>query len=199
MSSAVYPILPGLTYDVTRTPTWSTTTKKATSLRSYRNANASYPIYHYKLSYDVLRQTIGYTEMAILAGFFNARKGGFDSFLFTDPDDNSVTLQAIGIGDSATTQFQLVRTFGGYVEPVFDTNGSPALTVNGVAQVLGSDYTISATSLVTFTVAPGVGFAVKWTGSYYRRAVFSQDSAEFNKFMQNLWELKQIELEGVKP
>lgn len=199
MSNAVFPVLPGLTYDVTRTPTWSTTTKKATSMRSYRQANASYPIYHYKLSYDVLRQTIGFSEMSTLAGFFNARQGGFDSFLLIDPDDNTVTLQAAGVGDGSTVAFQLVRTFGGFVEPVFDLNGTPSIYVNGVLRTAGTDYTISATGVVTFTVAPGAGLTVAWSGSFYRRVVFSQDLAEFNKFMQGLWELKSIELEGVRP
>jgi uncharacterized protein (TIGR02217 family) len=198
MSNTVFPTFPGLTFDVTRTPVWSTTTKSSVSQREFRIANSSYPVYHFKLAYEVLRQTPGYTEMATLVGFFNARNGSFDSFLFTDPDDNAVTLQAIGIGDGGTTLFQLVRSFGGYVEPVFDTNGAPALTVNGVAQVAGSDYTISATGLVTFTVAPGVGFIVKWTGSYYRRVRFSTDSAEFQKFLRDLWTLKTIELQGFK-
>ena len=199
MSNAVYPTFPGLTFDVTRTPTWSTTTIRSTSLRAYRSANASFPIYRFKLSYEFLRQTGVLTEMATLAGFFNARKGGFDSFLFADPDDYSIVNQLVGIGDAAATQFQLVRTFGGYLEPVYDQSGITGIYINGFAKALGTDYTVSATGLLTFVVAPGAGLTVAWTGTYYRRVVFAQDAAEFGKFMQNLWTLKTVELEGVKP
>ncbi len=199
MSNAVFPTLPGLTFDITRTPEWSTTTKKAVSLRSYRWANASYPLYHYKLKYELLRQTTGFTELATLVGFFNARNGGFDRFLFQDPDDYTVTAQAIGIGDGSNKLFQLVRTFGGYVEPVFDANSAPLIYVNGVLKTLTTDYTVSATGLVTFVTAPGAGLAVTWTGTYYRGVVFAQDMAEFSKFSQNLWDLKVVELVSAKP
>ena len=195
MSNSIYPTLPGLVFDVTRTPVWSTTTKVATSLRSYRNANASYPLYRYKLSYEILRQTLGYSEMATLAGFFNARQGGFDSFLFLDPDDSYVAAQAIGTGDGSTTKFQLVRTFGGYVEPVFDWF-SQSIFDNGAA---AGAYSVSASGLVTFTTAPLAGHAITWTGVYYRRVVFAQDTAEFTKFMQALWSLKTVSIESAKP
>lgn len=131
MSQAVYPTLPGLEFNCTRTPKWSTTRKTAVSLREYRSANASYPVYHYKLSYEFLRNTASFPELATLAGFFNARNGSFDSFLFTDPDDNTANLQLIGTGDGANKLFQLVRTFGAYVEPVFDPNSAPLIYVGG--------------------------------------------------------------------
>ena len=199
MSNAVFPTFPGLMFDVTRTPVWSTTTVKAVSLRAYRTANASFPIYRFKLSYEFLRQTGALNEMAALAGFFNARQGGFDSFLFADPDDNTATNQAIGTGDGVATQFQAVRTFGGYLEPVYDFSAAPTVYINGTTKTPGTDYVISAGGLIYFTVAPAAGALVTYTGSYYRRVVFAQDSAEFGKFMQNLWTLKTIELEGVKP
>ena len=163
MSNAIYPTLPGLTFGTTRTPIWSTTTKVATSLRDYQSANASYPLYRYKLSYEVLRQTPGYAEMATLVGFFNARQGGFDSFLFLDLDDSSVIGQTFGAGNGSTVQFQLVRTFGGYVEPVFDVNGPIQIYVAGSLKTAGTDYLVGITGVVTFTAAPAAGAATKVT------------------------------------
>lgn len=199
MSNAVYPTLPGLTFGTTRTPVWSTTTKIATSLRDYQNANASYPQYRYKLSYEVLRQTPGYAEMATLVGFFNARQGGFDSFLFVDPDDNYVTRQAIGTGDGASVQFQLVRMFGGFVEPVFDLAGAPSVYVAGTLKTPGSDYTANALGLLTFAAAPAAGAVVTWTGGYYRRVRFAQDSIEFMQFLHGRWDARTVELMSKKP
>ena len=131
--------------------------------------------------------------------FFNARSGSFDSFLWTDPDDNSVTAQSFGAGDGSTISFQLTRTFGGYAEPVFDTNSTPAISVNGVLKTAGTDYTISSTGVVTFAAAPGSTLPLTWTGTYYRRVRFASDSAEFAQFLKNLWELKAVELIGVNP
>lgn len=199
MSNAVFPVMPGLTWDITRVPLWSTTVKTATSGREYRTANWSYPRYRYKMVYAFLRQQTGFTEMAQLAGFFNARQGAFDSFLFTDPDDNSVTAQQIGIGDGSNKLFQLIRSFGGYLEPVFDVHSTPQIYVNGVLKTVTTDYTISATGLVTFVAAPGNTLPVTWTGTYYRRMRFEQDLAEFSAFMSLLWELKTLQLISVKP
>ena len=159
----------------------------------------SYPRYKFKLSYSFLRQGGALNDLATLVGFFNARGGDFDSFLFTDVDDCTVTAQGFGTGDAATTQFQLVRGFGGFVEPVFDVNSAPLIYVNGALKTLGSDYTLSAAGLVTFAAAPGAALAITWTGTYYRRMYFAQSTAEFSKFMSNLWELKTVELESWKP
>lgn len=203
MSNAVLPSFPGKTPEVTRRPEWSTTSKTSVSGREFPTANWSYPRYFYKLSYEFLRQGQGmglsHTELADLAGFFNARQGSFDSFLFTDPNDNSVTVQVIGNGTGALLQFQLVRTFGGFVEPVFDVNGPAQIFVNGVLQTLTTHYTLSASGLVTFVTAPGDGLAVTWSGSYFRRVRFVQDVADFQKFMSNLWNLKTLEFRSVKP
>lgn len=199
MSNAVYPTLPGLMPGVTRAPVWSTSVKTSVSQREYRVANASYPIYRYKLAYDVLRQTTGFAEMATLVAFFNARGGSFDSFLWADPDDNSVTAATFGTGDGSTVAFQLLRSFGGYAEPVFDTNSTPTISAGGVLKTSGTDYTISATGLVMFAVAPAGAVALTWTGTFYRRVRFSSDTAEFAQFMKNLWELKSVELVGCKP
>ncbi len=199
MSQAIFPALPGLLWDITRTPVWSTTKKVAVSLRQYRSANASYPIYRVRMAFEFLRQSNGYSEMATLAGFFNARQGGFDSFLWTDPDDNSVITQALGTGDGSNRLFQLVRTFGGYVEPVFDVNAAPQIYVNAVLKTLTTDYTLSATGLVAFVTAPGNGVAVTWSGTYYRRVCFTQDQAEFSQFMNKLWTFRALDMESVKP
>ena len=85
------------------------------------------------------------------------------------------------------------------MEPVFDVNSTPQIFVNGVLQTLTTHYTISATGLVTFVTAPAGALSVTWTGTYYRRMSFLQSTAEFTKFMSNLWSLKTLELISQKP
>lgn len=199
MSQLTFPTLAGLEWNVTRQPIWSTTKRESVSGRQFRVANYSYPRYRYTMSFSKLRQGGTFTELAQLVSLFNNCYGDFDTFLYTDPDDNTVTAQAVGVGDGFTKVFQLVRTFAGFVEPVYGLNGAPQIYVNGVLKTLTTDYTLSINGLLTFVVAPPAAQAVTWTGTYYRRVNFSQGVMEFNKFMQNLWELKKCEFESWRP
>jgi uncharacterized protein (TIGR02217 family) len=200
MSNAIFPnTFAGLEWNTTREPIWSTSKRSSVSGRAFHIANFSYPRYRYKLSYSVLQQRAAFTELTQLAGFFNARQGDFDTFLFTDPNDNAAAAQTIGSGNAVATQFQLVRSFGSYIEPVYDVNGTAQIFVNGVLKTLTTDYTISASGVVTFVAAPGAGLAITWTGSFYRRVRFEKSSAEFTQFLKNLWSLKSLELVSYKP
>ena len=199
MSNAVFPTLPGLAWNVMRRPRWSTVAKQSVSGREFRAAQFSYPIWEYELSYEVLRGSSALPEVQQLIAFFNARSGSYDTFLYTDPDDKSVTAQQFGVGDGSNKVFQLVRAYGGYIEPVYDVNGAPSIYVNGALKTLTTDYTISSTGLVTFVTAPGVSMPVTWTGNFYWRCRFLQDEAEFNQFLYQLWELKRLTFKTVKP
>lgn len=200
MSNAVFPSLPGLTWGQQRSVLAPPVTVKTTpSQREFRARDATIPRYQYSLVYEFLRSGGGFAELQQMVGFFNARGGSFDSFLYTDPDDNGVTAQAFGAGDGSSTAFQLVRSLGGFAEPVWDVNGVPLVYVAGVAKTPGADYTLSSTGVITFTSAPAAAAALTWTGSYYRRVRFLRDQADFNKFMQDLYELKKIEFVSTKP
>jgi uncharacterized protein (TIGR02217 family) len=168
-------------------------------MREFRVANASFPRYRYVLTFEFLRQRTGLTEWSTLVGFINARQGGFDSFLFTDPDDYTTTAQLIGNGNGVNRAFQLVRIFGGFIEPVYDTNSAPQLYLNGVLQTVVTNYTVDGAGLVTFVTAPAAGVVVTWSGTYYRRVCFTQDTTSFTKFMNNTWSLKSLEFMTVLP
>lgn len=196
MGNAVFPTLPGLKFGVRRRPQWSTTIKRAVSGREFRFSNAVYPTYLYRLQYEFLRDyRSGVDELRSIEGFFNARGGAFDSFLWTDPDDNTATLQSFGTGNGSQTQFQLMRTFGGYSAPVYGPNGTPSIYRAGT--LVTSGVTVSSTGLVTFTTAPTSGQALTWSGPYYIRVRFEQDAVDLEKFMFQLWELKQVEFRSV--
>lgn len=200
MSQAVFPAMPGLKWGVRRSPFWSTSRKTAVSGREYRAANMIYPRYRYRLTYEFLRDLrAGVDELRTLVGFFNSRRGSFDSFLFADLDDATASGENFGLGNGSTTQFQLVRTFGGFVEPVYDLNGAPQIYKEGVLQTVTTHYTIGSTGVVTFVTAPANGQALTWTGSYYWRCCFERDSADFEKFLKDLWDLKQCDLITVLP
>jgi uncharacterized protein (TIGR02217 family) len=202
MSQAIFPNLPGLTWNVIKAPLWSTKVQQSVGGKEVRAQFFSRPIYTWTLVYELLRQGSAFLEFQTLIGFFNARQGKFDSFLFTDPVDNSVITQNFGTGDGVTTAFQLVRDYGaaGFTgrENVYDLNGAASIYVAGVLKTLTTDYSISATGVVTFVGAPAAAAALTWTGSYYWRVRFDLDQAEFNNFLSQLWEAKKITLVSVK-
>ncbi len=206
MSTAVFPTFAGLGWSVARSEIWKTRTQEAISGKETRIADWSYPRHQWTLAFDFLRQGnlsgTNYAEFAALAGFFNLRQGGFDTFLYADPDDNAVNGQAIGAGDGATTSFQLVRAFGGFVEPILAPNAVTRVALNGVTQST-SLYTVNgwgsaAPGTVAFTSPPGVGVSIVADFSFYFPCRFAADHLDFEKFMAALYQLKKIEFISLK-
>lgn len=199
MSNAIFPALPGLAWDVVKTPRWNTKVQSSVGGKEVRARFFAAPIWRWQLSYEVLRQASAFQELQTLVGFFNQRQGRFDSFLYSDPTDNSVTAEQFGTGNGSQVTFQLVRNYGGFVESVVNVNVFATLYVNGVAKTYGPDYTVdNSTGLVTFAVAPASGAVLTWTGTYYWRVRFDQDTADFQNFLNQLWTLKQLVLVSVK-
>jgi uncharacterized protein (TIGR02217 family) len=186
MSNAILPLFPGVSWGVIKRPLWATNVADAVSGRQYSLRRRIYPLWQFKLPYEVLRSTASLTEMQQIVGFFNARNGRYDDFLFQDPRENSVTAQAFGVGDALTRTFELVRTYGGFAEPVGGVNTATLrIYVNGVLKTVTTDYTISSDwRYITFTVAPAASAALTWTGSYYYRCRFLNDDIPFEEFMQ---------------
>jgi len=196
MSNAVFPVLPGLTWDIPTSPQFNTKVHRAVSGYEVRAAFMTYPLWKFALKYEVLRDNAAFNELKTLAGFFNARQGQFDSFLYVNPSDSSVTASQFGVGTGTQYIFQLSRSYGGYVEPVHNLNGAPSIYVNGVLKTLTTDYSISATGLVTFLSSPPNGASITWTGSFYYRCRFLADTVDFNQFMKNLFNVNKLEFIG---
>lgn len=195
MSDAVFPVLPGLKWNIKRTPSWKTLSAESVSGKEIAVALMAYPRRSYSLSYEVLRAG-ALAELETLEGFFNLRRGRFDTFLYSDPDDYTVTDQAFGTATGTTAPFQLIRTRGGFTEPVRALNGVPGIKVAGVAQTEGVDYTRSATGLIT-PLSAWTG-ALTWSGTYYWRCRFLRDESEFDQFLKDLWQLQRIDFRTVK-
>lgn len=202
MSNSLFPSLPGLAFPVTKTPMWKTTTQEAQSGKEVRIGKWSFPRWKYSLPFEFLRDRADpKDELWELLGFFNQHRGSHESWLFEDPDDKSVTAQSFGTGNGARTVFQLLRTKGGFTEPVRGNptsgDGVPAIYKNGVLQTISTHYTI-ANGIVTFTSAPANGVALTWTGGYYWRCRFSDDYVDVSKFAKDLWEAQKVEFVSVK-
>lgn len=198
MSNAVFPTLIGLEWNIERTPIWNNLLLESASGKDATLALWSFPKYQYKLSYAFLNDATT-TDLKTIIGFFNSRLARYDSWLYQDPgDQTSATQQNIGTGNGSNKAFQLVRVYGGFVEPIQNVNGNPLIYVNGVLKTLTTDYTVGPTGIITFVSAPGNGLAVTATFNFYWRCRFLQDQTTFNEFMANLWENKSLEFKTVK-
>ncbi len=205
--TAIFPALPGLGWSVTKAPRFAARIQTAISGRELRILNQTYPIWTWTLTYALLRDKhdtrgpsglgAGYDELRTLAGFFLQQQGAFQPFLFDDPTDDTVTGLSIGTGDSSATVFQLVRNFGGFKEPIVAPNVVSAIYFNGVLQSSSAYAVDAATGLVTFTTPPPTGQAITADFTYYFRVRFADDTAEFENFMYQLWQLKQVKLQSV--
>src|SRR5258708_1434217 len=115
MSTAVLPALPGLAYPWKRSTMFRTRRQTALSGKETRIADWAVPRYRWTLSYAGLRQGLllgSWSEYSQIESFFEQMKAGWDSFLYQDADDFSITGQFIGHGDGATKNLQLVRAIG---------------------------------------------------------------------------------------
>ena len=205
MSTQVFPTLPGLTYSVSRTHEWSNAIQQSVSGKETRIAYWNDARYTWGMQFTFLRSSTTWNEFQSLWGFVSARKGRYDSFLYTDATDNSVTGQAIGTGDSTATVFPMYRTFGtsGQAEVVLAPNSVTRVVVAG-SSISSTQFSIAYwgstnPGTITFsTYAPTNGDAISADFTYYFPCRFDDDVASFENFMYGLWENKKVIFRSIK-
>lgn len=212
MSNQIFPdAVRWLKYNVVKTPEFSTIVQRAVSAAEVRLPNWQNPIWHWELTYEVLRDQadnispgLTATDLRTLMGFYMARQGKFDSFLYSDPNDNTVTpdsqtLPVIVSGGTSYTPIQrLMGDVNGFYEDITDFDGPLTLFDNGVLQVDPTNYTL---------LGPGValdgysfeGYVAQWVAppttpitaafSFFFRSRFDVDQAAFEEFVNSLWTL----------
>lgn len=156
--------LPGLTFSVHKKPSFSTRIARASSAFEVRNAMQEFPVWDFELVYDFLEDRSGAeSSLKTIVGFFLARQGAFDSWLFKDPDDYLCVSSTCGVPDGVTTTFYFCREMtGGFLERVgqVDTANTVALylTVDEVRTIPATPgpYTITVSGAATFTADAGV-------------------------------------------
>lgn len=153
--------LPGLDITVHKKPMFKTRISEGASGNEVRNSLMQYPRWDFEMTYNFLEDKSGAnSSLKTIMGFFLARQGSFDSWLFKDPDDYLVTNGFCGTADGVTTQFPFARTLGGFVEKVGQVDTANAISVfSTVAQsavVPGTPYQVTVTNAATFIEDLGV-------------------------------------------
>lgn len=186
----VFPSIPGYTWPPSIAPVWNGIIQKTGTGRVVAATYQQYPLYKLSVKFDVLHQA----DYETLIGFFNQQQGNVIPFWFdAGPGNDSVTTQAIGVGDGTTKTFQLLRSMGGNAEPIAASFGNRSAYVNGA----GASGTFDSPSpgYLTLASAPASGATVTWTGNYYFQCRFSKGTAEFDQFMSQLYKTKTVSLE----
>jgi hypothetical protein len=198
------PTLPGLTWSRHKKPGFSTRVASHVSGREVRVALMSYPLYEFEAAYGGLTSSasafagLGASSLQSLMGFFLQLQGQFGTFLYVDPDDDAVTGQAFATGDGATTAFAMMRSLGGFLEPVGWVTSIANVYLNGTAQP-SSGYSLTTPNTLTFTAAPGAGAVISADFAYAFNCRFLDDQMDFEEFMSNLWKLDSMKFRSVKP
>jgi uncharacterized protein (TIGR02217 family) len=194
------PFLPGLGWSVHRRPTFDTIVATHPSGSEVRLALWQNCLWEFELSYDALASNDAYpgvwtNTLQTLMGFYLARGGQRGTFLFIDPDFNTMAGQGIGAGDGTTVVFPFVRAFGGQVEPVGWVTAVSAIYLDGAPVTSG--WAIRG-NVISFDAAPASGVVISADFSYAFVCRFLEDSIDFEEFMDNLWQLKSLKFRQVR-
>lgn len=163
MSNLVFPsAVRGLAFTVVKTIESSSSSQVSPTFGETRILNSSLTRWHWRLEYSILFDDIlrpnpsyTYTDLQELIGFCQARYNNYDSFLFTDPDDNFVGPGVITAGWQANTQYQFGSIviasghaqqvvsvsgngYSGLSVPTFSTSGGTVLDNNLIWSDLGA-------------------------------------------------------------
>ena len=219
----VLPYLPGQEVSVSKAPRWSTQVIRAASGRERRTAYWNYPLWQFELSYGVIRHRPTQAELFAMWEFFNVLQGQFAPFLFVDPTDCQVPTSALldtagapildtsgaplldgsgapvgetfGVGDGATTTFQLIRAINSFTEPVYAVY-SPTVLDNGSP---AGAYTLEPNGQIVFAAAPAAGHALTWSGYFYFGCRFLEDALSFEQLVSQLWSGKSLKFTSLRP
>ena len=134
------------------------------------------PWAHSRRRYNAGLGLRAHDDLAQLVAFFEARQGPLYGFRWKDWGDFKSCLpsaqvacldQLVGVGDSVTAVFQLVKTYGSgaqsYVRPIRKpVAGSVHVSLDGVEQQQAVDFTVDeSTGLLNFTTPPANGVEIK--------------------------------------
>lgn len=207
MSDVLFPELPGLEWDLTKTPMFNTKIMQSVNGRELRASYQAVPKYQISMSFAFLRESKGRKELQQLEGFFLERRGSFDSFLFKMPEDNE--FQCTFIGDGVQTSFQLYKQINTTQIPLQHTQAEqsedPLMWDDVTSKPMWSDpddqmwllqFGITTNGLLQMPIPLAVGESITISGTYYYRCRFADDEQQYTNFMSKLWKAGKVEMVG---
>jgi len=172
-----------------------------------RNASWANSRRRYDAAYGIRRTD----DLAAVVAFFEARNGRLYGFRWKDWADYksclpsgtpAATDQAIGTGDSATTDFQLVKVYASGAQTWIRTISKPVagtvrIAIDGVDQASGWSVD-TTTGVVTFTTAPANGAAITAGFEFDVPVRFDTDTLDVTLDIERLGSVTSIPLIEVR-
>ena len=207
MSDVLFPELPGLEWDLTKTPMFNTKIMQSVNGRELRASYQAVPKYQISMSFAFLRESKGRKELQQLEGFFLERRGSFDSFLFKMPEDNE--FQCTFIGDGVQTSFQLYKQINTTQIPLQHTQAEqsedPLMWSENASKPMWSDpesqmwllqFVITNNGMLQLSIPLLEGESITVTGTFYYRCRFADDEQQYTNFMSKLWKAGKVDMIG---
>jgi len=218
----VFPVLPPLTWSVHKKPILASRSVTNITGREIKVACCAYPRWSFILSYGgnnswLRDQTqnimpdsalAGLTELEQLSGLFLSCQGSYGEFYYSDPDDNSRSGSYLGTGDGeTTTTFLILVSWGtGPFTPSFSFPAGGIQSLDAVytdGSLIPAEYysleILPNGCYVVFTSPAYAGGTVTADFHFYYRCRFLDDTQAYSQFAKNLWDVKEIRFESVKP
>lgn len=211
MSDVLFPELPGLEWELSKTPIFNTKIMTSVNGRELRASYQAVPKYEISMSFAFLRESKGKNELQQLESFFFERRGAFDSFLFKMPEDSDYSCSYIG--DGSTTSFQLFKQMHTSVIPLVNTEAETIFQVDPTfwnendqatfwsdndEDLFWDDTTaqVNKSGMVTLSKPLKQGHKFEVKGTYYYRCRFADDEQQYTNFMSKLWKANRVTLIG---
>jgi hypothetical protein len=219
----VFPWELNVNYDLIEGYEWIVAQVLGASGKEWRGTPWSLPRRRYTLSYSYLSPD----DMESLVGFYLQQKSLASPFFYAPilrpGQSHQIANQSLGTGDGSETDFQIIRSWGGYYDetiqylnpypPYFGWGEGgwgegfwggggitgfaepPYVYLDGVLQYSG--YSIGTDSVITFDAPPGVGVEVTVDFSFFVRCRF-EEALGGQLVFYNLYNFKEVSLVEVK-
>ena len=123
--------------------------------------------------------------------FYTRKKGAFDSFLFSNPNENPVTAETVGSGDGSRSVFYLGQSVDVATGDLIAVSGSTSLkrSVGGTGDFLPfSAFTIDdPIGQITTTSPLPLNDVIRADYQFYYRVRFKDDTLTREAFASELW------------
>lgn len=206
MSDVLFPELPGLEWDLTKTPMFNTKIMQSINGRELRASYQAVPKYQISMSFAFLRESKGRNELQQLEGFFLERRGSFDSFLFKMPEDHQFECTIVGNGTQTlfqlykqiyTTRIPIQHTLAKENEdPLMWANPNNEMWSNPITQMWNLQFKITSNGMLQLSIPLLEGESITVTGTFYYRCRFADDEQQYTNFMSKLWKAGKVDMIG---
>jgi len=178
-------------FDSNAGPSWKVEIVETANKREKRNLVYQDGRRIYNLSYTSRTKAV----MEEINAFHSVMHGPWKSFRFWDFTDHELNNEVVAVGDGATTEFQVIKTYtagaASHERTINKIVSGLVVTVNDIVTAHSIDL---LTGIITFGSAPADGAVIKVTGEFHVAVRFVEDRLTWNADAPNLFTPESLTL-----